>query len=39
LLANNSRALGREKRAKISPVINDIEKMPVKSSMVAMKWP
>ena len=23
----------------INPVINDIEKMPVKSSMVAMKWP
>ena len=37
LSANSNRALGREKRAKISPVISDIEKIPVNSSTVAMK--
>ncbi|MGF6308658.1 hypothetical protein ABIB82_002295 [Bradyrhizobium sp. i1.8.4] len=39
LSANSKRALGREKRAKINQVISDIEKMPVNSSMAAMKCP
>jgi hypothetical protein len=38
-LAKMNRARGREKRAKISPVITARNDMPVKISTVAMKCP